>query len=77
MQTFDQALMDLLKKGLITFDEALRQSSNPDDFKLKFSGIDSTSDTSWNDFEQAQNQEEEDAEESELDEEGNVKLERF
>jgi twitching motility protein PilT len=51
MQTFDQSLMGLLKKNLITFDEALRQSSNPDDFKLKFSGISSTSDLSWDDFE--------------------------
>ncbi len=50
MQTFDQSLMALLKKKLITFDEALRQSSNPDDFKLKMSGISSTSDLSWDDF---------------------------
>ncbi len=50
MQTFDQSLMSLLKKKLITFDEALRQSSNPDDFKLKMSGISSTSDLSWEDF---------------------------
>jgi len=50
MQTFDQSLMSLLKRGLITFEEALRQSSNPDDFKLKASGISSTSDLSWDDF---------------------------
>jgi twitching motility protein PilT len=50
MQTFDQSLMGLLKNELITFDEALRQCSNPDDFKLKFSGISSTSDLSWDDF---------------------------
>jgi twitching motility protein PilT len=54
MQTFDQSLMSLLKRGLITFEEALRQSSNPDDFKLKASGISSTSDLSWKDFEQAE-----------------------
>lgn len=51
MQTFDQSLMQLLQKKLITFDEALRQSSNPDDFKLKVSGVSSTSDGSWDDFE--------------------------
>jgi twitching motility protein PilT len=50
MQTFDQSLMMLLKQKLITFEEALRQCSNPDDFKLKFSGISSTSDLSWDDF---------------------------
>ncbi|OQY25285.1 MAG: type IV pili twitching motility protein PilT [Desulfobacteraceae bacterium 4572_35.2] len=50
MQTFDQSLMGLLKNKLITFDEALRQSSNPDDFKLKVSGISSSSDLSWDQF---------------------------
>jgi len=58
MQTFDQALMDLVKRKVITYEEALRQSSNPDDFKLKFSGIDSTSDSSWSDFERGKEQEE-------------------
>jgi len=51
MQTFDQSLLQLLQKKLITFDEALRQSSNPDDFKLKMSGVSSTSDGTWEDFE--------------------------
>jgi twitching motility protein PilT len=51
MQTFDQSLMGLLKKGLITFEEALNQASNPDDFKLKVSGVSSTSDLSWEAFE--------------------------
>src|SRR5581483_6903545 len=35
MQTFDQSLMQLWRENLITFDEALAQSSNPDDFALK------------------------------------------
>jgi twitching motility protein PilT len=50
MQTFDQSLMMLLKNKLITFEEALRQASNPDDFKLKLSGVSSTSDLSWDAF---------------------------
>jgi twitching motility protein PilT len=50
MQTFDQSLMGLLKQKLITFEEALRQCSNPDDFKLKISGVSSTSDLSWDAF---------------------------
>lgn len=72
MQTFDQALMSLVKQEVITFEEALRQSSNPDDFKLKFSGIDSTSDASWDAFEQGKAQEEE-----ALDEDGRLKVDRF
>ena len=50
MQTFDQSLMQLLTKKLISYEEALRQSSNPDDFALKISGISSTSDSSWDGF---------------------------
>jgi twitching motility protein PilT len=50
MQTFDQSLMGLLKQKLISFEEALRQCSNPDDFKLKVSGVSSTSDLSWDAF---------------------------
>jgi twitching motility protein PilT len=56
MQTFDQSLMGLLKKNLVTYKEALRQSSNPDDFALKVSGISSTSDARWNDFEQGKDE---------------------
>ena len=50
MQSFDQSLMSLVKNGLVTYQEALRQSSNPDDFALRFSGISSTSDSKWDDF---------------------------
>jgi twitching motility protein PilT len=50
MQTFDQSLMGLLKNNLVTYKEALRQSSNPDDFALKMSGISSTSDARYADF---------------------------
>ncbi|TYB32042.1 MAG: PilT/PilU family type 4a pilus ATPase [Candidatus Mcinerneyibacterium aminivorans] len=42
MQTFDQSIMALYQNGLITLEEALKQSSNPDDFKLKVQGIDSS-----------------------------------
>ncbi|MBW2688881.1 MAG: type IV pilus twitching motility protein PilT [Deltaproteobacteria bacterium] len=51
MQTFDQSLMALMKSKMISFEEALRQCSNPDDFKLKVSGVSSTSDLSWDAFE--------------------------
>jgi twitching motility protein PilT len=51
MQTFDQSLMKLYTSGMIAYDEALRQSTNPDDFALKVSGISSTSDASWDGFE--------------------------
>ncbi|MFK5927224.1 MAG: type IV pilus twitching motility protein PilT [Desulfuromusa sp.] len=80
MQTFDQALMDLVKRKVISYDEALRQSSNPDDFKLKFSGIDSTADASWGEFERGKDQEEKDAQADEqegLNADGQVEIQRF
>jgi twitching motility protein PilT len=51
MQTFDQSLMMLFKQNIITYEEALRQCSNPDDFALRVSGISATSDSSWDNFE--------------------------
>ena len=51
MQTFDQSLMSHVRRGLIGYQEALRQASNPDDFALRYSGISSTSDSRWDDFE--------------------------
>jgi twitching motility protein PilT len=51
MQTFDQSLMMLFKQNVITYEEALRQCSNPDDFALRVSGISATSDSSWDNFE--------------------------
>jgi twitching motility protein PilT len=53
MQTFDQSLMSLLKQNLITYEEALRQATNPDDFALRVSGISGTSDSKWDSFEKA------------------------
>jgi twitching motility protein PilT len=41
----------LLKRGLITYEEALRQSTNPDDFALRVKGVMSGSDTTWEHFE--------------------------
>jgi twitching motility protein PilT len=50
-QTFDQSLMALLKQNVISYQEALRQASNPDDFALRVSGISGTSDSTWDSFE--------------------------
>ncbi|MBZ5640641.1 MAG: type IV pilus twitching motility protein PilT [Acidobacteriia bacterium] len=51
MQTFDQSLYRLYKNDLISLEEALRQASNPDEFKLKVAGIQSTSDISHEEME--------------------------
>jgi twitching motility protein PilT len=43
--------MGLVKNGLVGYEEARRQATNPDDFALRFSGISGTSDSKWDDFE--------------------------
>jgi twitching motility protein PilT len=66
MQTFDQSLMHLVKQELVTYEEALKHVSNPDDFALRFRGIASTSDGTWDDFE---GKDEEDKPEEDMSEE--------
>jgi twitching motility protein PilT len=39
MVTFDQALADLVKSRLVTYEEAVRHSSSPSDFALLFRGV--------------------------------------
>ncbi|MGH8678329.1 MAG: type IV pilus twitching motility protein PilT [Burkholderiales bacterium] len=53
MQTFDQSLYDLYTQGLITLEEALANSSNPDEFKLRIAGIRSTADASREEMERS------------------------
>ena len=43
MQTFDQSLFYLYQSGLITLEESLRGSTNPDEFRLRLAGIQNTS----------------------------------
>src|SRR5918998_1651131 len=45
MQTFDQSLFHLLQSRLITQEEALHNATNPDEFKMRVSGIYSKDDT--------------------------------
>jgi len=42
MQTFDQSLFHLLQSRQITLEEAIRNATNPDEFKMRVSGILST-----------------------------------
>jgi twitching motility protein PilT len=53
MQTFDQSLFDLYSRELITYEEALTGATNPDEFKLRVSGIRSTSDQAREDMERS------------------------
>jgi len=53
MQTFDQSLFYLYKGGLITLEEAQKQASNPDEFRLRLQGVQFTSDVSREQMESA------------------------
>ena len=53
MQTFDQSFFNLYKQELITLEEALRQCTNPDEFKLKVAGIQSSADSAQDEMEGA------------------------
>jgi twitching motility protein PilT len=47
MQTFDQSVLALLREGLITEEEALKNCNNPNELSLKLKGISATSDRTW------------------------------
>ena len=70
MQTFDQSLMQLWRQGLITYDEAVGESSNAADFALEARGVSSTSDSRWSEFNSG-------VEDSGGEAEAAVKVERF
>jgi twitching motility protein PilT len=67
--------MFLMQEKLITFEEALKHCTNPDDFALRVKGILATSDTTWADFERFE-KEREAEKEAEKEEEKKLKFGR-
>jgi len=57
MQTFDQSLMQLHKEKKISLEAAMHASSNPHEFALRIKGIQASSDTSWDRFEDSSSNE--------------------
>ncbi|HET7225326.1 MAG TPA: type IV pilus twitching motility protein PilT [Candidatus Eisenbacteria bacterium] len=55
MQTFDQSLMQFLKEGLISEEEAIKNATNANELELKLKGIDSASDRTWQAVERTDN----------------------
>jgi twitching motility protein PilT len=47
MQSFDQSLMDLVRKGLVDYEDALKLSSHAEDFQLRYSGVSSADSQKW------------------------------
>jgi len=65
MQSFDQSLMYLMKERMVTYDEALKHCTNPDDFALRVKGILAASDAGWEDFEMLEKEKEKEKETAE------------
>jgi twitching motility protein PilT len=51
MQTFDQSIYQLYRDGYISFEQGMKYSSNPDNFKLRVMGIQSTLDLALEEME--------------------------
>jgi twitching motility protein PilT len=47
MQTFDQSVLQLLRDGLISEEEAIKNCNNPNELALKLKGISAASDRMW------------------------------
>jgi twitching motility protein PilT len=54
MQTFDQSLMRLYRDGFITYEDAVGNSTSPDELVLRIKGIEASSDHTWEMFEDRQ-----------------------
>lgn len=54
MQSFDQSLMQLYSRGVISYESAVFFATSPSEFALRVQGVAGTSDTSWAGFESDQ-----------------------
>jgi twitching motility protein PilT len=50
MQSFDQSLMAWYSKGVISYEDAVFNATNPSEFALRVQGVAGSSDTSWDGF---------------------------
>ncbi len=50
MQSFDQSIMKLYRQGIISYEEAMTQATNPEDFDLRLKGITGASDRGWTEY---------------------------
>ena len=52
MQSFDQSLMNWYKKGVISYENALYNATNPSEFALRVQGVAGASDAKWENLNQ-------------------------
>jgi twitching motility protein PilT len=53
MMSFDQSLTELVQRRFVTYEEALANATNPDDFALHFRGVSKGGGAVGTDFQQA------------------------
>ena len=53
MQTFDQSIYRLHEHGLVSYEDAIRYATNPDEFKLRVQGISGTIESARDEMERA------------------------
>ncbi len=49
MQSFDQSLLDLINRDLITYEEALLHCTRPEDFRIRYEGFTAMDGKKWSD----------------------------
>jgi twitching motility protein PilT len=52
MQSFDQSIMRWYRQNVISYEYAIANASNPDDFELRLRGITGAADRGWQEYEQ-------------------------
>ena len=52
MQSFDQSLMNWYSQGVISYENAIFNATNPAEFALRIQGVDGASDATWDGFKQ-------------------------
>ena len=55
MQSFDQSLMNWYSQGVISYENAIFNATNPAEFALRIQGVDGASDASWDGFKPGSN----------------------
>jgi twitching motility protein PilT len=50
MQSFDQSLMQWYKDGIVSYESAIFYASNPSEFALRASGVNSASDRTFSEI---------------------------
>lgn len=53
MQTFDQSIMRWYQKNIISYEHAIANATNPDDFELRLRGITGAADRGWREYEES------------------------